>query len=149
MIFANPVPSAGLFLVNENDELLIAIRDIDPGKGRYNVPGGFLDVGETIEQGLAREVREELGLPAESYTPPQFLCSGTDEYEFDNEARIVLGSLFWARLDSQYTPSAQEETAAILFVPLQDVDPDSFFFPDVQAGTRKLKELWSAGKLQQ
>lgn len=45
--------------------LLLVRRAMDPMRGFWTFPGGFLEVGETTEQGAVRETEEEIGLPVE------------------------------------------------------------------------------------
>jgi 8-oxo-dGTP diphosphatase len=42
--------------------VLLIRRKNEPFKGAYALPGGFVDVGETVEAGCRREVAEETGL---------------------------------------------------------------------------------------
>jgi ADP-ribose pyrophosphatase YjhB (NUDIX family) len=44
------------------DKLLLCRRAHEPGKNKWMVPGGFLECGETLEAGAAREAFEETGL---------------------------------------------------------------------------------------
>ncbi len=44
------------------DAVLLVKRGSEPNKGRWSVPGGGLEVGETVEVGVVREVREETGV---------------------------------------------------------------------------------------
>ncbi len=78
--FDNPKPAAGAILITENNTIVIAVRGSDPHKGKYDFPGGFINSGETIEQGLARELTEELGLKSPDYTVPVYLFSTVDAY---------------------------------------------------------------------
>ena len=51
-----------ILLTPENDILLLRIRHPDTGEWFWITPGGGIEPGETIEEGLKRELREELGL---------------------------------------------------------------------------------------
>lgn len=57
-----PVAAVGGLILNAANELLLVRRAREPGKGKWGLPGGFVDRGETIEEGLIREVAEETTL---------------------------------------------------------------------------------------
>src|SRR5262249_44394238 len=59
--YDNPVPAA-VALVERGDRVLLVRRARPPYAGTWDLPGGFLEAGETPERGLRRELREELGL---------------------------------------------------------------------------------------
>ena len=49
-------------LVFRRGRVLLVERGREPFKGYWSLPGGVLEVGETLERGVAREVKEETGL---------------------------------------------------------------------------------------
>ncbi|MFC1644518.1 NUDIX domain-containing protein [Patescibacteria group bacterium] len=49
-------------LVRRDDELLVIKKGRGPYIGKYDLPGGRLEFGESIEDGLRRELQEETGL---------------------------------------------------------------------------------------
>ena len=53
-------------IVRAGDCILMIERSHDPGVGRWSVPGGRVEAGETLSEALAREVREETGLDVEA-----------------------------------------------------------------------------------
>jgi 8-oxo-dGTP diphosphatase len=59
-----PLVGVGAVIVHDGRVLLIR-RGRDPMKGHWTFPGGVLEVGESLAEGLAREVREETGLVVE------------------------------------------------------------------------------------
>lgn len=52
-------------IVFQDDRVLLVKRGKEPGKGRWSIPGGVVDLGETIETAVRREVEEETGLQVE------------------------------------------------------------------------------------
>lgn len=58
---SQPVAGVGAIVLRQ-DEVLLVRRGRAPQKGLWSVPGGALELGETLEQGVRREVLEETGL---------------------------------------------------------------------------------------
>ena len=61
----NPVLAAGAVIVDDDGRVLMVKRGHDPDKGRWSVPGGHVEPGESIRDAAAREVLEETGLRVE------------------------------------------------------------------------------------
>ena len=52
--YQNPKPTATL-ICPRGDDILLVKRAFNPGKGEWNLPGGFLELGETLEEGAKRD----------------------------------------------------------------------------------------------
>ncbi len=59
-----PIVGVGAVILDAGQVVLIR-RRYEPLAGRWSLPGGTLEVGETLEAGVARELREETGLEVE------------------------------------------------------------------------------------
>lgn len=59
-----PLVGVGAVIVQDGRVLLVK-RGRDPMKGHWTLPGGVLEVGESLAEGVAREIREETGLEVE------------------------------------------------------------------------------------
>ena len=59
-----PIPAVGAVIVKGTDVLLV-MRGKEPGYGEWSIPGGAVHVGETLEDAVIREIREEVGILTE------------------------------------------------------------------------------------
>jgi ADP-ribose pyrophosphatase YjhB (NUDIX family) len=60
-VYAHSRPAAGVF-ITRGEQVLLVRRGAEPGRGRWDIPGGFLFEGELPEVGARREIMEELGV---------------------------------------------------------------------------------------
>lgn len=92
--YPNAAAATVAVIVNSRDELLCIRRKREPARGTLDLPGGFVDPGESITDGLLREVREELGAEVERF---EFLFSRPNEYPFSGHTVHTADAFFAAR----------------------------------------------------
>jgi 8-oxo-dGTP diphosphatase len=61
---AAPLVGVGAVIV-DNRRVLLVKRGTEPARGRWSIPGGLIELGESLSQAVVREVREETGLHVE------------------------------------------------------------------------------------
>ena len=61
-VYYHNIAAAVAVIFRREREILFAVRNIDPDKGKLDLPGGFIDPDENAEAAACREVNEELGL---------------------------------------------------------------------------------------
>ena len=90
-------------LIFRRDRILMAQRGKDPLKGWWSLPGGALELGESLEAAVCREVLEETGLEVEPVKLFEVFerimrdPAGAPEYHYvliDYVCRVVGGNLF-------------------------------------------------------
>jgi thiamine-phosphate pyrophosphorylase len=64
-IYENPIPATAAVCFDESGRLLLVKRGVEPNIGEWCLPGGFLEIDETPEEGSLRELKEETGLVGE------------------------------------------------------------------------------------
>ena len=83
-IYNGPKLAVGAVIIS-GDNYLMTQRGIEPDKGSYDFPGGFVDYGESTEQAIVRELQEELQLNQGAYDFP----GGFVDYGESTEQAIV------------------------------------------------------------
>jgi 8-oxo-dGTP diphosphatase len=61
---SGPIPSVGA-VVCDGDRVLLVLRGQEPSRGKWSIPGGVVELGETVQEAAQREVMEECGLEVE------------------------------------------------------------------------------------
>lgn len=124
-----PDPKVAVGVAVERDgHLLLVRRGIEPGRGLWALPGGYLDAGEDPRTAAAREAAEEAGVAVEVGAVLDVFVNPADE----GGALFVL---FYARWISG-EPSPGDDADAAAFVP-PDAVPDLAF-----ASTRAVVDRW-------
>ncbi|MBC8402688.1 MAG: NUDIX hydrolase, partial [Candidatus Marinimicrobia bacterium] len=62
VFYDNPLPVVSAVVVNTDREVLLVLRDREPQAGRWCLPSGFVEVNESIEEAVTRELLEETGI---------------------------------------------------------------------------------------
>jgi NAD+ diphosphatase len=87
--YDNPAPTAGA-LVEKDATYLSLRRAHEPNKGEWELPGGFMQPGETAVETIVRELREETGLVVE---PIRFLGTFPSVYGQTGQKTVGVGYL--------------------------------------------------------
>ena len=110
--YVNPPVSVVAVLKNPQNEILLTKRKYDPGKGLFDLPGGFVEEGETLEQALIREIEEELNLKISN---PIYYKSFVTTYPFKGIVYYPVDTVFICEVSNWAPLKFQDDVADILF----------------------------------
>jgi len=106
-------------IIEKDNAIMLCRRGIEPRKGFWNLPCGFLENEETIQQGAKREVYEETGATVE-------LQHLHVVYNLPHANQVYL--IFKAKLEAEATWHTTLESTAIDFFPLDAIPWDEIAF---------------------
>jgi ADP-ribose pyrophosphatase YjhB (NUDIX family) len=130
--YRNPAPTAGAAIVRDG-RVLLTVRGRDPYAGKIDVPGGFLNSGETALEGLHREIDEELGVEIEASMSD---CLQAEPHRYGDEGPWTVALGFHARLVSG-EPTASDDVADLKWVEESELDELDFAWPHDRELARK------------
>ncbi|MFD0986409.1 NUDIX domain-containing protein [Methyloligella solikamskensis] len=104
---ATPALTTDCVILDAQGRVLLIRRGNPPYKGEYALPGGFVDIGETVEDGCRREVKEEVGLDV----GPLTLIGVFSDPNRDPRGHTV-SAAFLTELADEATPVAGDDAAA-------------------------------------
>lgn len=122
--------AAAVFVERDDRRVLFIRRAKEPAQGKLAPPGGFVDIAETVEQALRREVREEVGL---ELTDVRFICSQPNSYLYKGVAYPVLDFFFSARALAAERAQALEDVESFCWLEAERVAPDDIAFPSMRS----------------
>jgi 8-oxo-dGTP pyrophosphatase MutT (NUDIX family) len=129
-------------IISNGEGILFLVRGKEPAKGKLDLPGGFVDPGEGVVEGLRRECREELGWDPETVSPPSLFSLFTsfpNVYPYKNIVYNTCDMFFTITVpgltEKDFRLEAKE-VAGIRFVRPEDVDYGELSFDSVRRAIR-------------
>jgi ADP-ribose pyrophosphatase YjhB (NUDIX family) len=122
--FFNTAAAAAAFIL-AGEELMLCVRAHEPGQGLWDVPGGFIEFDETIEDGLRREIREELNIELAEL---HYLTSAPNDYLFAEIPYKTADMFFVGVASNPDDAQPADDVADIVRIHPQSVDPARFAF---------------------
>ncbi len=135
--FINCAAAAMALILNPAGELLVTTRKYEPGKGSLDLPGGFAEPFEGIEQTLIREIKEELNLTVTELT---YFCSCFNTYPYKTVIYPVTDMAFFCRVDD-FTPLIPgDDVEAVQFTPVSKLVPETFAMASARQVITRFKQ---------
>lgn len=138
--YANPCSATAAFIRNSRGDLLVAVRGKEPAKGTLDLPGGFVDMDETVEQGMKREIKEETGLDV---TELRYLFSIPNRYLYSGMVIHTIDMFYEAHVPDDAAPHADDDAAALTWMPLNEIDPVEFGLQSISKAVRQYLDVFS------
>ncbi len=123
LFFINCASAAIAVILDDKNRVLTTIRAHDPAKGTLDLPGGFSEPGEGIEEALTREIKEELNLDVISM---RYLCSFPNTYPYKQVTYPITDMAFVCKVKTFDTITAMDDVAGFKFLALNTLDISAF-----------------------
>lgn len=138
--YANPAAAVGGLLVNEAGEVLLIERGKEPAKGKFNIPGGFVDPYESMEDALRREVEEEVGI---SLSEIEFLASFPNIYPYRGVTYHTVDMFFICPIQGDWSFIPNAEVVGFKFCLPQRIEVEELAFESTKRAVKAYKKILS------
>jgi len=134
---AHPLVGVGALVHDREGRVLLIKRKFEPNKGRWSLPGGLLETGETLLEAGRREVKEEVGVEIEV----EELFQVSEEIVRDSEGKarfhFVLVDFLASLNPERATIALNEESESFVWS-----KPEEIKGMDVSENTKRIVEKY-------
>ncbi|MBF0648890.1 NUDIX domain-containing protein [Dysgonomonas sp. GY75] len=136
--YFNSCSSTIAIIINDDKELLVATRAHEPVKGTLDLPGGFVDMEETGEEAVAREVKEETGLDVDTVS---YLFSIPNKYVYSGFEVQTLDLVYRCFVKNTENLKAEDDVARLEFIKISELDPELFGLLSVKEVIKEIQKM--------
>ena len=130
--FVNVATAVAALLIWQ-DRLLLSIRKNPPAAGMLDLPGGFVDPCETAEEGLKRELLEELDLKVNDL---RYLCSYPNRYDYNGVCYHTLDLFYQKTFDHKPRLCPRDDILDAQWVNTTRIDYSAIAFSSMRNGIK-------------
>ncbi len=129
--YYNTASSVAAFIINPKGELLLCRRAKAPYKGTLDLPGGFVDLHETAEEAVMREIKEELNLRVNELS---YCFSLPNTYPYSGFTIHTLDLFFECHVNSFDNMQPADDVSEAFFANTNAINLDDFGLISIRKG---------------
>jgi len=133
--YINASGAVACIIENPEREILLSRRAFDPAKGMLDLPGGFVNLDETAEDAVRREIKEELNLET---TTIQYIGSSHNRYLYGDMTYFTLDLGFKCLVTDFTNMRVADDVDGYVFLPYHQINLQEICFPSI----RKILQLY-------
>ncbi|MDO4881338.1 MAG: NUDIX domain-containing protein [Capnocytophaga sp.] len=133
------IAAAVAIIFRYEDKILFTVRNINPDKGKLDLPGGFIDPNENAEEAACREIKEELGLVI---LPSQleYITTSPNNYLYKNVPYRTMDIFYECKINtSNISIVAKDELKSLEWIKINEIDTEKIGFISVK---KVIKEFY-------
>lgn len=136
VLFFNAAAAVAAFVHRADGHVLFIQRAREPAAGKLGLPGGFVDFGETAEDAVRREAREEVGIELGEL---RYLTSVPNRYDYAGVTYHTLDLYFVTRSSGPGEPRPLDAVQSICWLDPRAVGADELAFDSLRVALEVLR----------
>ena len=129
--FINACAAVAGIITDSDRSILLTVRAKQPELGKLDLPGGFINLKETAEDALIREIKEELNLNVEQV---KYFCSIPNVYEYKGLNYNTLDLFYTCSVKDFGQIKVADDVSDYLFQKADEIETDKIGFSSVRKG---------------
>ena len=123
-------------ILEYNGKIVLIKRAREPGKGKLDLPGGFIDPDESAEEAVVREVKEEINIDIKE---PEYLGSYPNIYKYQDVLYHTCDLFFYSRIDVLPVEFSKTEVEELVLLNPSEINGVEIAFKSVKMGVGMFK----------
>lgn len=129
--YHNIAGAVAIIFTFEN-KILFTVRNVEPDKGKLDLPGGFVDPNENAETAACREIKEELGLTI-SPKDLKYITTSPNNYLYRNVPYRTVDIFYECQLDSEnISIASKDEITELIWIERNKIEIDKIGFVSIR-----------------
>ncbi|NVO00734.1 MAG: NUDIX domain-containing protein [Geobacteraceae bacterium] len=133
LLYLNTAAAAAV-IIECRGKILFGLRKNEPGRGMLDLPGGFVDPGESGEEAALREVREETGIELPEL---HYLFSLPNSYHYRDVVYDTLDLIFHCRLTELPLMQAADDLVELLWIDYGNIVIENIAFISLRQAVKR------------
>ena len=126
------IAAAVALIFTFEDKILFTVRNQEPDKGKWDLPGGFIDPKENAEEAVCREIKEELNINIQS-SELKYITTSPNNYLYKNVPYRTMDIFYECALTTDIVSiKAKDEISQLIWVKRAEIDLENIGFVSIR-----------------